>query len=230
MTIVTFMIFIILLIICLIVAIKSNLIAIAIIGYCLLIILSAIYLKRGRKYFTDTVELVFDLDGLTINRYSRRKKTLVTYKKYNWVDIKAYKLYFTINGYTNLDLYSKKICLFKEYTFVDKPPDDAQKEISVYNLFMYGIRTFNRDQNIKLKRGFLITKMGLVTLEAILILDVIFIILMFKFKPSNFSYSLLSLAFILPLFLKRKQDKITYQKIINYEPGELFLQEISHFK
>ncbi|QEC71855.1 hypothetical protein FSB73_09445 [Arachidicoccus ginsenosidivorans] len=225
------LIFVVAFLILVFVAVKFNATSIAVLGYCAITVIPFFYEKKVRARFMVDVNLIFKDDGLQVVFYNKNwcfyTKTLDFY----WEDINAFKIYFTQSGYTNLDLYFKGRYFVKEISFVDKKEELAKNELSVFNLFLNYCYNYNatcdEEKKVKLRRGFLLTNWGKFALFSLLVLDLLFIILMLIYKPDKFPFSLISISIIITLFLKRENDKVTYERMKGYKPLNSMLEVVN---
>jgi hypothetical protein len=204
-----------------VISIWLNIFAIALTGFICVCILPFFFEKKIKQFFIKKLFIELDETSFSITTYSLKKDNLIGKHEFLWTDVKSYAVYFSPAKNTVLTINfwngSKKRWSFKE----NKNEKEAINSESAFSLFYFYIKEFNMEnlnKKIVLTPGFLATKSGntfLIILICLLIAA--FILHLSLHAPSSFLSLLMSVSITFQLFVKRKQQKSLYEKLIKLE-------------
>lgn len=182
-----------------------------------LFILPFVFEKRIKNTFTNRVLIEFDDTSFSINNYAVNTD-ISTHTRFFWKDIKSYKVYFSPAKNTIITIYLKNNTS-KTWGFKDnKSSNEAINKDSLFTVFYSHIKQYNVDKSdnekIILSHGFFDSKLGNAILWAEIVLIILgFSIHLFLHPQSSFLTLLLGFSLVIQQFLKRKQERIIYDKI-----------------
>lgn len=209
-------ILIILLLIFLGIWLKIPLVSVA--GFICLCVLPFIFEKKIKKSFTKRILLEFTDSTFSVTTYQSNDDIVSKQSQIKWSEIKSYKVYFSLAKNTILYLYLRD-GTFKSWNFKDnKTFDEAIKDESIFKVFSSFINKFNtnnsNDVKIALNMGFLNSKTGTFVLYSEIVIIVAgFIFHIIMHPPSSFLTFLMGFSIILQQLIKRKQERVIYDKI-----------------
>ena len=191
--------------------------AMAVLGSVFVCSFPFLFQKKYKTQFTRRVVLEFDEQGFVIKEHTLKTKTFIKEFAVNWIQIRSYKCSFSSSNMTFLNLYLKDGSL-KSFSFKDeKTQEQAIKEKSVFSIFNYYAVNYNSNQvpedKITLRPSFLTTRLGTIVLYTVGILAVITIVIHHLLESKTFMLSFMSLFIVLGLLVKRRTDKLLYNKI-----------------
>jgi len=183
-------------------------------------ILPFVFEKRIKQSFTNRVIIELDNTSFSIKKYVVRNDIPTHQPSFFWRDIKSYKVYFSPAKNTIVTIYFKN-GTSKTWGFKDnKSSHEAINGDSLFTAFFSQIKQYNIGKNdnekITLIHGFFDTKFG----NTILWVEIVTIILgfgihLFLNPQSSFLTLLLGSGLVIQQLLKRKQERIIYDKISN---------------
>lgn len=221
-TIYLFFIMVILMTFLILIAVKLDM-GSSIVGFSLTLLFISPFLfeKKIKDFFTKRVFLKFDSQAFSITLCNLKSDNGMKEMVYKWDELKAYKFYFTSRKFTYMDIYLKN-GTHRKFGFKDnKTEEESIKQESVFSLFRSFVKQYNSDkepdQEINLKAGFLTTKIGTLLLWGICLLILIAIIIHIVKDIKSFPFLLIGVCAVIPLILKRKQEKSLYEKLSNLD-------------
>jgi hypothetical protein len=189
-----------------------------VVGFICLCIFPFVFEKKIKQVFTKSVFLEFDELSFSVTTYQSNNETASKQLKLRWIEIKSYKFYFSPAKSTILTLYLKngtnKIWGFKD----NKTFQEAISGKSLFNIFHTYIRQYNTDKSdnerIALNLGFFNSKTGTVLIFSEMTIIIAGFIFHLTIHPqSSFLTLLMGFSLVIQQFLKRKQEKVLYDKI-----------------
>jgi hypothetical protein len=187
-------------------------------GFACLCILPFLIQNKIKALFVQKMSLIFDDVFFSITPYSAytglEKKTKII----PWSEIKSYNVYFSPSKNTIITFYLRN-GKYERWNFSDnRTIEDALKWESLFKLFFSYIKQYNKDKvgdaKIGLNQGFLNSSIGTIVINSEIALVVIgFIVHLLLHPPSSILTLLMGGSLAFQLYIKRKQEKETFNRI-----------------
>ena len=201
----------------------------SVIGFICIVLLPYLFEKKIKQWFTKKFILEFDNLSFTVKKCNKEDDGVYDSFSYLWDEIKSYRFYFTAAKISALTIFlrngEKKSWAFKD----NKSFQEAISGESLFSIFHSNVKQFNTNKDVKkqiaLSSGFFTTKAG----ATFLYFEGIIITFGFGFHlimhpQSSVLSLLLGFSIILQQLMKRRQEKVFYDKIrkLDYPPSTSF--------